>query len=52
MRCKRSGSSREKNEVEAAQNKVISLGARSPIQTWGEWNSRFNRDIDYFDRRI
>ena len=35
-----------KNEVEAAQNKVISLGAKSPIQTWGEWNSRFNRDID------
>ena len=32
--------------MEAAQNKVISLGARSPIQTWGEWNSRFNRDID------
>ena len=35
-----------KNEVEAAQNKIISLGARSPIQTWSEWNSRFNRDID------
>lgn len=35
-----------KNEVEAAQSKVVSLGARSPIQTWTEWNSRFNRDID------
>jgi hypothetical protein len=35
-----------KNEVEAAQSKVISLGARSPMQTWAEWNSRFNREID------
>jgi hypothetical protein len=35
-----------KNEVEAEQSKVVSLGARSPIQTWGEWQSRFNRDID------
>jgi hypothetical protein len=35
-----------KNEVEAAQAKVVSLGARSPLQTWAEWNSRFNEDID------
>jgi len=35
-----------KNEVEAAQSKVVSLGARSPMQTWAEWNSRFNREID------
>ncbi|HEV7906317.1 MAG TPA: hypothetical protein VGO96_20925 [Pyrinomonadaceae bacterium] len=35
-----------KNEVEAAQAKVVSLGARSPLQTWSEWNSRFNEDID------
>jgi hypothetical protein len=35
-----------KNEVEAAQSKVMSLGARSPLQTWTEWSSRFNRDID------
>jgi len=35
-----------KNEVEAAQSKVVSLGARSPIQTWAEWKGRFNRDID------
>ena len=35
-----------KNEVEAAQSKVMSLGARSPLQTWAEWSSRFNREID------
>jgi hypothetical protein len=35
-----------KNEVEAAQSKVVSLGARSPLQTWSEWSSRFNREID------
>ena len=35
-----------KNEVEAAQSKVVNLGARSPAQTWTEWNSRFNREID------
>lgn len=35
-----------KNEVEAAQSTVVRLGARSPLQTWTEWNSRFNRDID------
>jgi hypothetical protein len=35
-----------KNEVETAQSKVVSLGARSPIQTWAEWKGRFNRDID------
>lgn len=35
-----------KAEVEAAQSTVISLGARSPLQTWAEWNSRFNRDLD------
>jgi hypothetical protein len=35
-----------KDEVEDAQNKVRSLGAKSPIQTWAEWNSRFNREID------
>ena len=35
-----------KNEVETAQSKVMSLGARSPIQTWAEWSSRFNREID------
>ena len=35
-----------KNEVESAQSKVVSLGARSPMQTWAEWNSRFNREID------
>lgn len=35
-----------KNEVTAAQNTVVSLGARSPLQTWSEWNSHFNRDID------
>ena len=35
-----------KNEVEAAQSKVVNLGARSPIQTWNEWSSRFNREID------
>jgi hypothetical protein len=35
-----------KNEVEAAQSKVVSLGARSPHQTWEEWNSRFNPDLD------
>jgi hypothetical protein len=35
-----------KNEVEAAQSRVVNLGARSPIQTWNEWSSRFNREID------
>jgi hypothetical protein len=35
-----------KNEVEAAQSKVVSLGAKSPLQTWAEWNNRFNREID------
>jgi hypothetical protein len=35
-----------KDEVEAAQSKVISLGAKSPLQTWADWNSRFNRDIN------
>ena len=35
-----------KNEVETAQSRVELLGARSPIQTWAEWSSRFNRDID------
>jgi hypothetical protein len=35
-----------KNEVESAQSKVVNLGARSPMQTWAEWNSRFNREID------
>jgi hypothetical protein len=35
-----------RDEVETAQLHVVSLGARSPIQTWAEWNSRFNREID------
>lgn len=35
-----------KNEVEEAQAKVVSLGARSPLQTSNEWKSRFNEDID------
>lgn len=35
-----------KNEVEMAQAKFASLGARSPMLTWAEWNSRFNKDID------
>lgn len=35
-----------KNEVEVAQAKVVSLGARSPILTWSEWKGRFNADID------
>jgi hypothetical protein len=35
-----------KNEVEAAQGQVTSLGARSPQLTWEEWRSHFNRDID------
>lgn len=35
-----------KEEVEAAQQQVATLGARSPAQTWAEWRSHFNRDID------
>lgn len=35
-----------KDEVETAQGKVMSLGARSPLQTWTEWSSRFNQEID------
>jgi len=35
-----------KNEVEAAQAKVVSLGARSPLLTWSEWNSHINKDIN------
>lgn len=35
-----------KNEVETAQSIVVSLGARSPIQTWAEWKSHFNWDTD------
>jgi hypothetical protein len=35
-----------KNEVDAAQAKVRTLGAKSPLVTLGEWNSRFNADID------
>ena len=46
-RCKRKWIiAGHKNEVETAQSKVMSLGARSPMQTWTEWNSRFNREID------
>lgn len=35
-----------KNEVENAQNTVMNLGARSPIQTWNNWQNHFNTDID------
>lgn len=35
-----------KNEVESAQSKVVSLGAKSPILTLNEWKSRFNQGID------
>lgn len=35
-----------KYEVLDAQSKVVLLGARLPRQTWAEWQSRFNPDID------
>jgi hypothetical protein len=35
-----------KNEVEAAQNTVVHLGARSPLLTWNEWKGLFIRDLD------
>ena len=35
-----------KNEVESAQSRVVSLGAKSPILTLHEWKSRFNQEID------
>jgi hypothetical protein len=35
-----------KSEVESAQSILVSLGARAPIQTWAEWRSRFNPDLD------
>jgi hypothetical protein len=35
-----------RNEVESAQARLASLGGRSPLQVWTEWNARFNADID------
>jgi len=36
----------QKNEVEQARARRANLGARSPLQTWQQWRSRFNPDID------
>ncbi|MFT4213712.1 MAG: hypothetical protein QM622_02920, partial [Microbacterium sp.] len=35
-----------RNEVEAAQALVATLGARSPLVRWAEWRALFNRDLD------
>ena len=35
-----------KDEIEAAQVQVATLGARSPAQTWAEWRAHFNPDLD------
>lgn len=35
-----------KDEIEAAQLQVATLGARSPSLTWAEWRSHFNPDLD------
>lgn len=36
----------QKNEVEEARARRVSLGARSPVVTRAQWQSRFNQDID------
>jgi len=34
-----------KNEVEAARENFLRLGAKSPVLTWAEWWSQFNPDL-------
>jgi hypothetical protein len=35
-----------KDQVETAQNLMLNLGAKSPIQTWSEWRELFNPALD------
>jgi hypothetical protein len=35
-----------KHEIEAAESLVLTLGAKSPSNTWQEWRARFNPDLD------